>query len=74
MFLKPRVLQPGFLTTWGLSTSGFYNGGSDNQRFFKPGVLQPGVLESGVLTSWGLTSRGSYNQGSYNQGFLKPLV
>ena len=69
-FLQPEILQPGFLTTRGLTTSGSNNQGSHKKRFLQPGILQPGVLTKGVLqpgvfTTRGVTTRGSYNQGSY---------
>ena len=63
-FLQQGVLQPGVLTTRGLTTSG-----SCDQVSYNQGFLQPGVL-----TTRGLTTRGSYKQGSYNQGFLQPGV
>ena len=52
-------LQPGVLTSRGLTIMGSYKQGSYNQRFLKPGVL---------------TRIGSYNKGSHNQGFLQPGV
>ena len=52
IIFKQAFLQPGVLTTRGLTTRGSYI-----QRFLQPGVLQPGVL-----ISRGLTTRGSYNQ------------
>ena len=60
MVLTLRVLQPGFLTTRGLTS---------RSAAYKQGFLHTRVLQPRVLTVNGLTPGTSYNQGSYIYGF-----
>ena len=74
--LQPGVLQPGDLTTGGVTTIKVFlqpgsltTRGSYNQGSYSQGFLQPRVLPT--RSSY---NQGSYNQGCYNQVFLQPGV
>ena len=75
MVLTLRVLQPGFLTTRGLtSRSVAYKQGFLHTGSYNHGFLQPTVLHPGLLTTKGLTFTGSDIRESYDQAFLRLRV